>query len=291
MSRVSVVVPSYNSAATVTQTLDALLSQTKAPAEIIVADSSDDGVTRALLGRDGVRLIPLPPRTMPGLARNEGARRATGEILAFVDSDAVPEPDWVERIEEAASGGCQVGGGAIDLPGTQRWKPVAIAQHFLQFNEFMPTSKKRSVAFAPSCNLFCRRELFKQAGEFPPVRASEDVLFGFEASKISNFYFLPEIRVRHIFRENVAAFLRNQMILGRYVLVYRRLRAPRAWFYRGLAAFLLSPFVMIFKGVRITCRVFCAGPTAALEYVLAFPFFLLGLLAWGVGFAREAAGS
>lgn len=79
-------------------TLDELARQTrKADEVIIVADRNDDllvelralGVGRAMANAE-----------QPGLsgARNTGWRAATGDVVAFLDDDATPEPEWLERL-------------------------------------------------------------------------------------------------------------------------------------------------------------------------------------------------
>ena len=143
MNEISVVIPSYNSAATVGRTLEGLLSQRACAAKsIIVVDSSDDGRTPAVLsafeGR-GVRVVRLSEKTIPAVGRNLGAQQASGRYLAFIDSDAYPAPDWLEKISEAFAQGCRVGGGSLSLPDFQKRKMIALAQYFLQFNEFLDT--------------------------------------------------------------------------------------------------------------------------------------------------------
>ncbi len=284
----SVIIPSYNSCATLARTVEALLLQrTDFSHEIIIADSSDDARTRPLLesfpeGR--VRLVSLPPKTMPALARNAGAAAAQGEILVFVDSDAYPAADWLEKIWKACREGKKLGGGSILLPPFQRRTPLAVAQYYLQFNEFMDTGAPRPKKFVPSCNLFCAKEVFAAAGGFPAIRASEDVLFCLKAGESAACWFLPEARVFHIFREEMGPFLRNQRLLGKYVCIYRR-RTQNPAYLRGLAPLFLLPFILAAKFLRMTARS-CAKPSSIPGYLYSFWAFALGFLFWGKGFTE-----
>lgn len=87
--------------------LDSLLAQSAAPAEIIVVDNapSDDATARLVTERfSGVRYLREP---VPGLdfARNRALGEAAGEIVAFLDDDAVADRDWcraLKRVFESA---------------------------------------------------------------------------------------------------------------------------------------------------------------------------------------------
>lgn len=90
---VSILIPSYNSAAFVAETVDSVLAQSYPNIEIIVVDdgSTDDSVK--ILQQYGNR-ITLIPQANGGLAsaRNRGLRAASGEFLALLDADDICEP-------------------------------------------------------------------------------------------------------------------------------------------------------------------------------------------------------
>lgn len=96
---VTVVMPLYNSAATVRESLESVLAQTYPNLEILVVNdgSTDEGVA-ICQGYDNPRLRILHQRNR-GLAgaRNTGIRQARGEFLGFLDSDDLWLPTKVER--------------------------------------------------------------------------------------------------------------------------------------------------------------------------------------------------
>ncbi len=106
--RYSVVVCSHNGSRTIGECLDALLAQTM-PAdqfEIIVVDdgSTDllaDAVRERFGGRPHSRLIRLGINRGLSAARNAGWQAAQGEIVLYIDDDAVADPDWIEHIADA----------------------------------------------------------------------------------------------------------------------------------------------------------------------------------------------
>ena len=70
----------------------------------------------------GVRIIPTGS-VGPSVKRDRGAEAATGEILAFLDDDAYPDPSWLDEVPtlfaDPEVGG--VGGPAVTPPGDGFW--------------------------------------------------------------------------------------------------------------------------------------------------------------------------
>jgi len=102
--RFSVVIPAYNSAATLARAIDSVRAQSWPPHEIIVVDdgSEDDTADVAQRYGDGVKLIRQANDGVSS-ARNAGGRAATGDWLAFLDADDWYMPDrlrlhgeWIE---------------------------------------------------------------------------------------------------------------------------------------------------------------------------------------------------
>lgn len=97
---VSVVIPTYNRAAMLQQALRSVRRQTHGPLEVIVVDDgSDDGTAQVV---DGVRDIQVKyvrhDRTLgASAARNSGLRVATGDYIAFLDSDDEWFPAKIKR--------------------------------------------------------------------------------------------------------------------------------------------------------------------------------------------------
>src|SRR5262249_26900553 len=91
---VSVIVPTYNRAATLAPSLESILGQTFADLELIVADDGSSDDTAAVLARYGsaLRVLRLEHRGVAA-ARNAALAVAMGEYVAFHDSDDVALPD------------------------------------------------------------------------------------------------------------------------------------------------------------------------------------------------------
>ena len=94
MPRVSVVIPTYNCAQYIVQTLESVFAQTVAAAlyEVLVVDDGSTDNTRALIEpyiQAGRITYVYQPNQGESVARNQAIRMARGEFVAFLDSD-----DW-----------------------------------------------------------------------------------------------------------------------------------------------------------------------------------------------------
>jgi GT2 family glycosyltransferase len=173
--RVSVIVPHYNDLAGLELCLAALERQTmpRAAFEIVVADNASpagpEAVARAIAGR--ARLVTVAERGA-GPARNGGAAVALAPILAFTDSDCIPEPQWLEA-GLAALGDHDIVGGRVKVLIDDPARPTP-AEAFEAVFAFDNESYVRRRGFTGSGNMFCARALFAAVGGFRSG-LSEDV--------------------------------------------------------------------------------------------------------------------
>jgi glycosyltransferase involved in cell wall biosynthesis len=105
--RVSIVICSHNRSADVAECVDALIPQINSQVELILIDSASDPSDQAEMARLA-KLYPALKLTrvdQPGLslARNRGVQLATADWVVFLDDDAVPFPDWLEKLSVAVS--------------------------------------------------------------------------------------------------------------------------------------------------------------------------------------------
>lgn len=100
MTTISVVIPTYNRRDYLIACLESVAAQRFAPHEVIVVDDgSSDGTVEALAERRDVTLI-RQENAGPGAARNAGAAAATGDYIAFLDSDDLWFPWSLEAMAE-----------------------------------------------------------------------------------------------------------------------------------------------------------------------------------------------
>lgn len=103
--RYSIVIPTYNRASSVENTLAGCFAQSFENFEIVVVDDGSSDDTLAVLEKiaDPRLVIVAQENAGPAAARNHGMRKASGEYIAFLDSDDVWYPNFLQQAEDAYS--------------------------------------------------------------------------------------------------------------------------------------------------------------------------------------------
>ncbi|MBA4748300.1 MAG: glycosyltransferase [Sphingopyxis sp.] len=175
MTEVTVIIPHYNDLVRLDRCLQSLEAQTypKAATTVIVADNASPcgpaAVEKLIAGR--ARLVHATERGA-GPARNAGAAATTTPLLAFIDSDCVAEPQWLEN-GIAGLAKYDICGGTVRVlieAGTT-W---TAAQAFEAVFAFDNAAYVRDKGFSVTANLFTRRKIFDEVGPFANG-VSEDV--------------------------------------------------------------------------------------------------------------------
>jgi cellulose synthase/poly-beta-1,6-N-acetylglucosamine synthase-like glycosyltransferase len=113
--RVSVVVCAYNSESTLRECLDHLKALDYPDYEVIVVnDGSTDGTEEIVLQR-GFRLISTHNKGL-ACARNSGLEASSGEIVAYIDADAYPDPHWLSHLAHCFLRADHAGIGGPNIP-------------------------------------------------------------------------------------------------------------------------------------------------------------------------------
>lgn len=188
--------------------------------EIVVVDdgSQDDGpaAARAL----GARVLPSGGRGLgPAAARNRGARAASGELLAFVDSDCVASEGWLAELVGAFEDPSVAAvGGRVDGMRTSS----ALDRYEAEMSSLSLGDRDQSAQagtdgfYLPSCNLVVRRSAFAEAGGFRvALQIGEDVDLSWRLrDRGGAIAYLPRGRVLHEHRNRLAPFLRRRFDYG-----------------------------------------------------------------------------
>ncbi|MEW5944585.1 MAG: glycosyltransferase family 2 protein [bacterium] len=114
---VSVVIPAFNEADVIAETVAAVRALGTADEVVVVDDGSADATGGEAL-RAGARVISLERNRGKGAALNEGVAAVRGEIIVFVDADTgTSASEVVKLIEPAARGECDMAIGAFASRG------------------------------------------------------------------------------------------------------------------------------------------------------------------------------
>ncbi len=189
MTRISVVICTYNRAESLRVTLDALRWQTHPDFEVVVVNGPSDDGTAALLREraDAVRVVETQLRRLC-VSRNLGIAAAAGDVIAFVDDDAVPEPRWLADLaaayEDPEVGGA--GGLTLDATGvrTQYRYSVCSRLGHPDFDRRPPLDEYNRPGADPflymqGTNCSFRRTVLQQVGGF-----DEDIVSVYDESEV-----------------------------------------------------------------------------------------------------------
>ena len=289
---ISVIIPSLHSWPLIQRTLSSLASQSfTGTYEVIVVDSSGpEAATTIREGFPAVTVIPADRRLLPGEARNLGLHSATGNLIAFVDADAEPAPDWLQQIsnlhrahpEWAGVGGSIANGNADHFYGR--------IAHLLEFSGYTPSWPARDARVIPTCNLSFKREALPDRPFLEGTWGNEDVeLVERLRAEGKVIRFEPSLRVIHYSKTDFGAILAQQRKLGESTGRIRRLYDfPGSWLARTPFAWLLTPIIR--KGILLR-RALTHEQGAFSLMILGAPWIGCALWVWMLGFRDGARGA
>ncbi len=171
--RISVVICSYNGARTIRDTFEALRDLDYPDFEVILVDDGSKDATAKIGKEYGARVISTDNRGLSS-ARNTGYELATGEIVAYIDDDAYPDPHWLEYLAHRfrEGGFVAVGGPNLPPPGDG---PIAECVAHAPGGPMHVLLSDTEAEHIPGCNMAFRRDALRSVGGFDPLyRAAGD---------------------------------------------------------------------------------------------------------------------
>ena len=219
---VSIVIPHYNDLDALSICIAALQLQSW-PAEkmeIIIADNNSAcGIEAVTTAAPGCHVVQAPIQGA-GPARNAGAAVALGEILAFIDSDCEPHPDWVEKGVRALAKYDFAGGHVITAArNPQRPTPVEAWEVVFgfDFERYILVE-----GYTGTGNMWVWRNVFDAVGGFR-AGVAEDMDWSFRARAAGfRLGYEPRAIVSHLARSDWPELLRRwRRVLAEHYLLTR----------------------------------------------------------------------
>jgi glycosyltransferase involved in cell wall biosynthesis len=210
--KVSVIVCSYNGAKTLERCLESLRRIEYPDYEVILVDDGSKDDTEEIASRN--RWITYLRQENSGLsmARNVGARAATGEVLAYTDSDCMADPQWLYFMVGTLLSGAYAGvGGPNVSPPAENWIQACVAAAPGGPNHVLLTDQ--IAEHIPGCNMAFYKWAFERVGGFDPEyrKAGDDVDFCWRLQQDGQIIgFSPSAIVWHYRRFTLAAFRKQQ---------------------------------------------------------------------------------
>jgi mycofactocin glycosyltransferase len=201
--------------------------------QVIVVDDGSKDASSTVAREAGALVIPSGGTGRgPAAARNVGARAATGEILAFIDSDCTASTGWLAELLPAFNDAkASAVGGLVDgmctESGVDRYEAV--------MSSLSLGSRERSgnagddTFYLPSCNLLVRRAVFLGIGGFEDtMHVGEDVDLTWRMRDSGwTIYYLPTGRVYHEHRSTLRSFMSRRFDYGTSEGMLQRLHPHR----------------------------------------------------------------
>jgi glycosyltransferase involved in cell wall biosynthesis len=233
---VSVVVCAYNGDQLIEKCLTSLNETHYPKLEIIVCDDGSTDRTLEIAKRFPFQILELP-RMGLSAARNAGIAASTGDIVAFLDADAMCHPEWpfhlalsLEQPNVVATGGPN-----LPVPDTDFVERAVAASPGGPVEVLVADDRAEHV---PGCNMAFRREALEAIGGFDPVytAAGDDVDVCWKIlDRGYEIGFSPGAQVFHHRRDSVRRYLKQQkgygkaekMLAGRHRHRFNRLGQAR----------------------------------------------------------------
>ncbi|MCE9595285.1 MAG: glycosyltransferase [Planctomycetes bacterium] len=208
---ISVIVPMFNAPEKVERALAALNASDVEFELIVVDDAGTDPRSPEIARAAGANLLRLAENSGPGVARNEGAKHASGELLIFIDSDVVVHADTLAKFRDlfAAEPALDAAFGSYDdAPDAKGWitEYRNLLHHYVHH-----TGPSDATTFWAGCGAI-RRRVFEEVGGYDPYfdRPSiEDIELGMRLkARGKTIRLRPDIQCKHLKRWRFVEMIR-----------------------------------------------------------------------------------
>lgn len=260
--RVSIVIPTLNSAEALDSCLDSIKqNNTKHEYEVIIVDSGSlDGTVEIARNYANTVLDGMPSR----INRNKGIDNAKGDIICFTDSDCVVPKDWIDKLVEGLlrlngkdSSIIGVGGSNVPLLDNLSLTELAIAKVMVSplvaYRAWSAAiyQDEREINHTSMMNSAYFKRVIEEVGGFREEPGyPEDVDFIAKIiGKGYKLYYLPEPLVYHKHKSSFGEFAKQMRDFGRKRFKVNRVHKNISRFYHYgplfLCLMLYSPFFFI----------------------------------------------
>jgi O-antigen biosynthesis protein len=215
----SVVLPVHDEAAHLPATIAALVEavgRSDFEVDVVLVDDGSTDDSAAIAESHGFRVISTENRGLSS-ARNTALDAASGEIVAYIDDDAMPDPHWLTYLVDtfARTDFVAVGGPNLPVPGDGA---VADAVAAAPGNPIHVLLTDREAEHIPGCNAAFRADALRESGGFDPRfrTAGDDVDICWRLQDRGHrIGYAPAAVVWHHRRTTLGGYLRQQRGYGR----------------------------------------------------------------------------
>ena len=268
---VSVIIPTYNDWDRLSLCIEALKKQTYPVEsfEVIIVNNDPEDIAPELCLADNFQLIT---EARPGSysARNAALAITKGEIIAFTDSDCIPDKDWIINAVARLEAGAERVAGRVELFfKSNKLTLVEIYEKAYAFDQESNAKGGGSV----TANMITWRKHFDTVGWFnDSLMSGGDNEWGWRANDLGiPIQYAPEVVVKHPARDSLVAMLqKRRRVAGGAVNIDRK--ETRQSLLMLLIRGYLPPVRALFKPWRKTEMTF-SEKLIAMSMVYYFKFY------------------
>jgi teichuronic acid biosynthesis glycosyltransferase TuaG len=228
-ANVSVIIPTWNRAQTLVQAIESVFAQTSRVLEILVCDdgSTDDtaAIVATIAARDRrVRWLPGPRGGRPAIPRNRGISVASGEWLAFLDSDDTWAP---EKIEAQLAAAQNLRCGAVCSNAMRVFEDSEAGPLLVRRGARLNLGDLLRVNWVICSSSMVHASVLSQAGAFPEaadLKATEDYALWLRVATLTDFAYCDDLLVRY--RDEPKSSIRGEQQLS---AAAQKLRVLQDW--------------------------------------------------------------
>ena len=213
---ISVVVCSYNGARTIRDCMEGLQKLNYPHFEVIVVDDGSRDNLCEIVREYPVRLISTSNKGLSS-ARNTGMYHAKGEIIAYIDDDAYPDPHWLDYLAYAYITSTHASIGGPNLAPADDG-PIATCVANAPGGPVHVLISDEVAEHIPGCNLSVKKEVLMAIGGFDPIfrSAGDDVDVCWRIQKAGyTIGFHPSALVWHHRRNSLTNYWKQQKGYGK----------------------------------------------------------------------------
>lgn len=215
----SVVVAARNAEKTIASCIESLLNQSLKPLEIIVVDNASTDSTASIASSMGMKVVHegVIGRSR---ARNRGIEESRGELVAFIDADAVAEPNWLTfLLEKYRAERCAGVTGKI--------KALNPEKLFARLLEMASEGRQHY----GGCNIMYERRVLIEVGMFDEdLEMAEDVELAWRVMMSGyKIAYEPRAITYHAYRHKFVDILKQQYGFGMWTIRARKKHGMPCW--------------------------------------------------------------
>jgi GT2 family glycosyltransferase len=214
--KISVIVCTYNGNRTIGECCNEIKKLDYPNMEVIIVDDGSTDGTYKAISQNGFRVIRTPNVGLSA-ARNLGLEAASGEIVAYIDDDAYPDPHWLKYLANTFLTTDCAGAGGPNIPPPGDGITAACVANS-PGGPLHVLISDRKAEHLPGCNMAFRKDLLKAISGFDPRfrTAGDDVDVCWRIQEHGQWMaFSPGAVVWHHRRNSIPGYLRQQKGYGR----------------------------------------------------------------------------